>query len=55
MVCLTPAGVQAWQDLHLRSLEFFRRGTKGVSSAEIAECVETLSRIGRTLRAMQSE
>ena len=52
MVCLTPAGAEAWKDLHRRSLEFFRQGTKGVSAAEIADCVETLSRIGRALRAV---
>jgi len=52
MVCLTPAGAEAWKDLHWRSLEFFRQGTKGVSAAEIADCVETLSRIGRALRAV---
>lgn len=55
IVCLTPTGVQAWKDLHGRSLEFFQRGTKGVSAAEIASCAETLSRIGRALRTMQSD
>jgi DNA-binding MarR family transcriptional regulator len=55
IVCLTPAGTAAWKDLHRRSLEFFRRGTKGVSAAEIENCAETLSRIGRALRTMQSD
>jgi DNA-binding MarR family transcriptional regulator len=53
IVCLTPAGAQAWKDLHRRSLEFFRQGTQGMSAAEIAECAETLSRVGRALRAVQ--
>ena len=52
MVCLTPDGVEAWKALHRRSLEFFRQGTKGVSAAEITDCVETLSRISRALRAI---
>ena len=45
MVSLTPAGIEAWRDLHERSLEFFRQGTNGVSAAEITGCFETLSRI----------
>jgi DNA-binding MarR family transcriptional regulator len=53
MVCLTRVGAQAWKDLHRRSLEFFRQGTKGMSAAEITECAESLSRIGRALRAVQ--
>jgi DNA-binding MarR family transcriptional regulator len=53
MVCLTRAGARAWRDLHRRSLEFFRQGTKGMSAAEITECAESLSRIGRALRAVQ--
>ncbi|MBR0857725.1 MarR family winged helix-turn-helix transcriptional regulator [Bradyrhizobium liaoningense] len=53
MVCLTPAGVEAWEDLYARSLEFFRQGTKGVSASEIADCTETLSRIARALRTAQ--
>jgi DNA-binding MarR family transcriptional regulator len=52
IVCLTPVGAQAWKDLHQRSLEFFRQGTKGMPVVEIAECAETLSRIGRALRAV---
>lgn len=52
MVCLTSAGVRAWDDLYGRSLEFFRQGTKGVSASEIAACTETLSRIARALRIM---
>lgn len=52
MVCLTPEGVEAWKDLHRRSLEFFRKGTKGVSAAEITDCIETLSRISRALRGI---
>ena len=55
MVCLTPDGIAAWKDLHTRSLEFFRQGTKGVSAAEITECIETLSRIARGLRAIGSD
>jgi len=52
MVCLTPDGIEAWKDLHARSLEFFRQGTKGVSVAEMTDCIETLSRIARGLRAI---
>jgi DNA-binding MarR family transcriptional regulator len=52
MVCLTDAGIEAWKDLHRRSLEFFRQGTKGVSAAEITDCIETMSRIARALRAI---
>jgi len=54
IVCLTPAGVEAWKDVRRRSIDFFRRGTKGISTTEVADCAETLSRIGRALRAMQS-
>ncbi|MGY4434970.1 DNA-binding MarR family transcriptional regulator [Bradyrhizobium sp. F1.13.1] len=52
MVCLTPAGIETWKDLHERSLEFFRQGTNGVSAADIKDCIETLSRIARGLRAI---
>jgi DNA-binding MarR family transcriptional regulator len=52
MVCLTPAGIKTWKDLHERSLEFFRQGTNDVSAAEIEDCIETLSRIARGLRAI---
>jgi DNA-binding MarR family transcriptional regulator len=52
MVCLTASGIEAWKDLHRRSLEFFRQGTKGVSTAEITDCIETLSRVARALRAI---
>lgn len=52
MVRLTQAGIEAWKDLHRRSLEFFRQGTKGVSAAEITDCVDTLSRLARGLRAI---
>ena len=55
MVSLTPAGIEAWQDLHERSLEFFRQGTNGVSAAEITGCFETLSRIARGLRAIEPD
>jgi DNA-binding MarR family transcriptional regulator len=55
MVRLTEAGIEAWIDLHRRSLEFFRQGTKGVSASEITDCIETLSRIARALRAIGTE
>lgn len=51
IVRLTPAGARAWQNLHLYSLEFFRQATAGLSAADITQCTEALSRIGRALRA----
>ena len=51
IVRLTPEGVEAWRDLRRRTIEFFRLGTVGLSTAEISACVETLARIGRALKA----
>ena len=55
LVRLTAAGIETWDDLHRRSLEFFRRATMGVSASAIAECIEILSCIARGLRAVESE
>lgn len=52
MVRLTQDGIEAWKDLHQRSLEFFRQGTKGVSATEMTDCIETLARIARRLRSI---
>ena len=51
IVRLTPQGVEAWWDLQRRTIEFFRQGTDGLSTAEVSACVETLAGIGRALKA----
>jgi DNA-binding MarR family transcriptional regulator len=50
-VKLTPTGVKVWSELRERTRIFFRQGTSGVSQAEIVACAETLSKIGRALKA----
>jgi DNA-binding MarR family transcriptional regulator len=54
-VRLTPAGVRAWSELQERTRLFFRQGTSKVSQAEIVACAETLSKIGRALKAIDLE
>lgn len=49
-VRLTSRGYAAWQDLFERTIEFFRQGTAGMTSAEVAACVESLARICRGLK-----
>ncbi len=51
-VKLTPAGTKAWNELQEPMRLFFRQGTSKVSQAEIVACAETLSKIGRALKAI---
>ncbi|MGO9418583.1 MarR family winged helix-turn-helix transcriptional regulator [Roseiarcus sp.] len=52
-VRLTEAGLEAWKDLRRRTVDFFRLGTRELSSEEVEACAETLARIGRALKAMR--
>jgi hypothetical protein len=54
-VKLTSTGVKAWSELWEQTRAFFRQGTSGVSQAEIVACAETLSKIGRALKAVDLE
>lgn len=51
IVRLTPTGAKAWNDILRRSFEFYRQATAGIPQAEIMACAETLSKIGRGLKA----
>jgi DNA-binding MarR family transcriptional regulator len=51
IVKLTKGGRRAWLDLQKRTIIFFRGGTQGVSTKNIAQCVDTLVRIRRALKA----
>lgn len=51
IVRLTAEGVGAWRDLRRRTIEFFRQGTDGLSTAEVSACVEALARISGALKA----
>lgn len=55
IVRLTAAGRRAWQDLQKRTIIFFRDGTQGVSTKDITQCVDTLVRIRRALKAVRQE
>jgi DNA-binding MarR family transcriptional regulator len=55
IVRLTPAGIAAWRDLHLRTIDFFRQGTANVSMAQMSACIEVLSSISRGLKKASSK
>lgn len=55
IVRLTPAGIAAWRDLHLRTIDFFRQGTANVSMAQMAACIEVLSSISRGLKKVRAK
>jgi len=53
MVRLTKAGLRAWDELFENSLRFYRQGTEGIAPEEKAAFVETLGRVGRSLRSIK--
>jgi DNA-binding MarR family transcriptional regulator len=55
MVRLTKTGARAWDDLFDASLRFYRQGSEGVTLEEKAAFVETLGRIGRSMRGIRLE
>jgi DNA-binding MarR family transcriptional regulator len=55
IVRLTPDGIAAWRDLHLRTIEFFRQGTANVSMAQISACIDVLANISRGLKAARTK
>jgi DNA-binding MarR family transcriptional regulator len=54
IVRLTRDGVAAWLDLHIRSIEFFRKITATLSAAEVTACADALAKIGRVLKASRA-
>lgn len=50
-VRLTRPGAAAWNELHTRTIEFFRQGTTGVTADEAEACAATLAKITRALKA----
>jgi DNA-binding MarR family transcriptional regulator len=55
IVRLTPAGIVAWRDLHLRTVDFFRQGTANVSMAQMSVCIEVLANVSRDLKAARTK
>jgi DNA-binding MarR family transcriptional regulator len=54
-VRLTQAGRDTWADLRRRNVDFFRRGTKGLTSEEVEVCADMLARIRRALKGMRDD
>jgi DNA-binding MarR family transcriptional regulator len=55
IVRLTSTGRRAWLDLQKRTITFFRDGTQGVSTKDIAQCIETLVRVRRALKGLKQD